>query len=358
GRIAAGEGDLMSESGSDRDSVERLAEEFLARYRRGERPPLSEYTDRHPGHAAEILHLFPALVKIEQLKPAAAAATGPFAGTPDASGMPRPERIGGYRIVGEVGRGGMGVVYEAEQLALGRRVALKVLPLHAAKDGSGLARFRREARAAARLHHTNIVPIHEVGEDGDQCYYAMQLIQGQPLDRVLDELRQLRAAGAATTPGVGGQAAHSLLTGAFQLQRDLDSAARPSLPDGRASSSSVHLPGQTDPSQVLSNRAHYQRSVARVGIQVAEALDYAHREGVIHRDIKPSNLLLDPDGRVWVTDFGLAKMDGAALTHTGDVVGTIRYMAPERFHGWSDPRSDVYSLGLTLYEMLALRPAF
>ena len=98
--------------------------------------------------------------------------------------------------------------------------------------------------------------------------------------------------------------------------------------------------------------------MARVGAQVADALDYAHKEGVIHRDVKPSNLLLDADGRVWITDFGLAKTDGSALTQTGDIVGTIRYMAPERFNGWSDPRSDVYSLGLTLYEMLGLRPAF
>jgi WD40 repeat protein/serine/threonine protein kinase len=348
----------MSESGSDRDSVERLAEEFLARYRQGERPALSEYTDQHPEHAAEILELFPALVKIEQLKPAAVDDTGPFVGTSDPDEAPRPERIGGYRIVREVGRGGMGVVYEAEQLALGRRIALKVLPLHAAQDGSGLARFRREARAAARLHHTNIVPVHEVGEDGALCYYAMQLIQGQPLDCVLDELRRLRTAGAVTAPAGGENIAHSLLTGAFHFQEEQEGVAQPPLPDGRAAPSSVNLPGQTDPSSVRSNRAHYHRSVARVGIQVAEALDYAHREGVIHRDIKPSNLLLDPDGRVWVTDFGLAKTEGDALTNTGDVVGTVRYMAPERFRGWSDPRSDVYSLGLTLYEMLLLRPAF
>jgi serine/threonine protein kinase len=98
--------------------------------------------------------------------------------------------------------------------------------------------------------------------------------------------------------------------------------------------------------------------VAQVGIQVAEALSYAHREGVIHRDIKPSNLLLDTESRVWITDFGLAKTEGDALTHTGDIIGTLRYMAPERFRGSSDPRSDVYSLGLTLYEMLLLRLAF
>src|SRR5262249_36223032 len=123
-------------------------------------------------------------------------------------------------------------------------------------------------------------------------------------------------------------------------------------------SPSAVLPGQTESSAAASGRRQFARSVARVGVQVAEALAYAHREGVIHRDIKPSNLLLDADSRVWITDFGLAKTDGDALTHTGDLLGTLRYMAPERFRGWSDPRSDVYSLGLTLYEMLLLRPAF
>jgi WD40 repeat protein len=127
---------------------------------------------------------------------------------------------------------------------------------------------------------------------------------------------------------------------------------------GSPESSSVTLPGQTDPSAVESNRKRFYRSVVQVGVQVAEALEYAHREGVVHRDVKPSNLLLDAEGRVWVTDFGLAKTAAAGLTQTGDVVGTVRYMAPERFRGWADPRSDVYSLGLTLYELVALRPAF
>ena len=103
----------------------------------------------------------------------------------------------------------------------------------------------------------------------------------------------------------------------------------------------------------------YVRSVARIGVQVAEALEYAHQQGILHRDIKPSNLLLDAQGEVWVTDFGLAKdQDSDELTRTGDIVGTLRYMAPERFDGWSDPRSDVYALGATLYELLTLRPAF
>src|SRR5207302_1786461 len=145
-----------------------------------------------------------------------------------------------------------------------------------------------------------------------------------------------------------GSVAHSLLAG----------LTAPPPPAAAPAGSSVSLPGHTDPSSVSTDRGAYYRSVARVGVQVAQALDYAHKEGVIHRDVKPSNLLLDVDGRVWVTDFGLAKTDGTALTQTGDIVGTVRYMAPERFNGWSDPRSDVYSLGLTLYEMLALRPAF
>src|SRR5262249_19585741 len=109
----------------------------------------------------------------------------------------------------------------------------------------------------------------------------------------------------------------------------------------------------------LSGRAEpgYFRSVARIGIQVAEGLAHAHQQGVLHRDIKPSNLLLDADGEVWVTDFGLAKVEGGdGPTRTGDIVGTLRYMAPERFDGWSDPRSDVYGLEMTLYELLTLRP--
>ena len=103
----------------------------------------------------------------------------------------------------------------------------------------------------------------------------------------------------------------------------------------------------------------YYRAVARLGVQVAEALAHAHGQGVLHRDIKPSNLLLDVDGHVWITDFGLAKLEGSdGPTQTGDIVGTLRYMAPERFEGLSDRRSDLYGLGMTLYELLTLRPAF
>jgi eukaryotic-like serine/threonine-protein kinase len=360
-------------SSGSRDPVELLAEEFLARHRRGERPALAEYTARYPALADRIRDVFPMLVVMEEAdsgaaSPGDAPGTGP-AGASDRDGA-RPDRIAGYRILREVGRGGMGVVYEAEQLSLGRHVALKVLPEPIARDARGLERFRREARAAARLHHTNIVPVHEVGQDGGVVFYAMQFIRGQPLDAVLGELEALRRGPRAPRGPDAPEAmtnasevARSLRTGRFEggpaADPDRASEAPPTatLPTAAGGSSAV-LPGQSEPSAAEAGRRPYDRSVAQVGVQVAEALAYAHREGVVHRDIKPSNLLLDADGRVWVADFGLAKTDGDALTHTGDVVGTLRYMAPERFRGWSDPRSDVYSLGLTLHEMLLLRPAF
>ena len=181
----------MSTSSDSRDygRFDELAEEFAERYRRGERPSLQEYIDRYPELADEIREMFPALVKVEQVdeehvdRDNEAKTGGP------ANAL---QQIGDYRILGEIGRGGMGVVYEAEQVSLGRRVALKVLPRHVAADRMTLERFRREARAAARLHHTNIVPVYEVGQDGDVRFYAMQFIQGQSLDAVITELRHLR----------------------------------------------------------------------------------------------------------------------------------------------------------------------
>src|SRR6266404_9944721 len=193
----------MTEVSADRDPVEVLAEDFVERHRRGERPALSEYTQRFPEHADAIRMLFPALIKIEQLKPAVLDATGAFTPVRDSA---RPQQLGDFRILREVGRGGMGIVYEAEQTSLGRHVALKVLPRHALLDPRQLQRFQREARAAARLHHTNIVPVFGGGEDAGIHYYAMQFIQGQGLDEVLHEVRHLRspaeaAAGARPSGG-------------------------------------------------------------------------------------------------------------------------------------------------------------
>jgi WD40 repeat protein/serine/threonine protein kinase len=261
---------------------------------------------------------------------AAADSTGPGRVRPNLAHC--PERLGDYHLLREVGRGGMGVVYEAEQRSLGRRVALKVLPIRALTETAAVERFRREARLAARLHHSNIVPVFEVGQDGDACFYAMQFIPGHSLDRVL---AQLREPGPAGTPG--------------PITRLLCPNPGTSPPSAGAA------PGRGREGRPP--RLDYS-AVARVGLEAAQALAYAHQRGVLHRDIKPSNLLLDESGTVWVTDFGLAKAEEDGLTRSSDMLGTLRYMAPERFGGACDTRADIYGLGLTLYELLTLRPAF
>jgi WD40 repeat protein/serine/threonine protein kinase len=341
----------MSEIGPERQLVERLAEEFVERYRAGERPSLDEYAAAHPQHADEIRDLFPALVLIEELAPNEDSSVG-APGAPAAAAAPL-ERVGDYRILREIGRGGMGVVYEAEQESLGRRVALKVLHVQAGQDARILWRFRRECRAAAQLHHTNIVPVFEVGQQGDLCYYAMQFIRGQTLDQVFRELQHLRASSVPSAAREGATPIDALTQSHWTGAGKPACAGRP-----RAEHQPAALPDRSELSSVASNYRRYCRNVARLGLQAAEALAYAHAAGIVHRDIKPANLLLDTTGVLWVSDFGLAKTQDPALTDTGDLLGTLRYMAPERFRGECDARADVYALGLTLYELLVLRPAF
>jgi WD40 repeat protein/serine/threonine protein kinase len=381
--------DQTSEHSADFVLLTRLADEFAERYRRGERPSLAEYVERYPHLAADIREVFPALAEVEQVKEDHQEALGQEAAPP----APALQQLGDFRILREVGQGGMGIVYEAEQVSLGRHVALKVLPRNLLPDARAKRRFEREAKAAAKLHHTNIVPVFGVGEQDGLPYYVMQFIQGLGLDEVLDELKKLQLGNARTGTYTGGElrvsrkelsavhVARSLLTGEFHAANDengvgaaeapqdaahqegqtADSSPAPALSDSfTLSSSSVVLPGRSrDGSKSRHRKPTYWQSVASIGAQVANALEYAHKQGIKHRDIKPSNLLLDTQGTVWVTDFGLAKADDQQnLTHTGDIVGTLRYMAPEAFDGRTDARSDVYSLGLTLYEMVALRPAF
>jgi WD40 repeat protein/serine/threonine protein kinase/tetratricopeptide (TPR) repeat protein len=380
----------MSASESRSALVVELAEEFLERYRQGQRPSLKEYADRYPELAAEIRNIFPAMALMENIALADDSLGGGPAG---AGGSPAPLRqLGDFRLIREVGHGGMGVVYEAEQVSLGRHVALKLLPQKVLLDARQARRFEREAKAAARLHHTNIVPVFGVGKQDGLPYYVMQFIQGRGLNEVIEELRRLQHLGQAAprteaARPLGNQppddlsaadVARSLLTGELgpppgptvqDSPRDAGAAAawppasssgeRPADPSSFSSSSAV-LPGQgDDPARAGRKKPTYWQSVAQIGVQVADALEYAHRQGVQHRDIKPSNLLLDTRAAVWVTDFGLAKVDDQPnLTDTGDILGTLRYMPPEAFAGQTDARSDVYALGLTLYELLALRPAF
>jgi WD40 repeat protein len=226
----------------------------------------------------------------------------------------------------------MGVVYEAEQVSLGRRVALKVLPFAATMDPRHLQRFHNEARAAAGLHHTNIVPVYGVGCERGVHYYAMQFIDGRTLADIIAQPQGVPSADVPTTA------------------------------EAEAAASAPTVPPAAQATSAAPHDAAYFCQVAEWGAQAAEALDCAHQMGVVHRDVKPANLLVDAVGRLWVTDFGLAQVQSdSRLTMTGDLVGTLRYMSPEQALAKRvviDHRTDVYSLGATLYELLTLRPAY
>jgi serine/threonine protein kinase/WD40 repeat protein len=372
---------------SSADPFGQIADEFVEALRQGKRPSVEEFARRYPEHADAIREMLPALVLMEKAKSADDSLGQQRQARGSAPAAPL-QQLGDYQILREVGRGGMGVVYEARQLSLGRHVAIKVLPSHALLDPRQLGRFQREARSAARLHHTNIVPVFGVGEQDGLHYYVMQFIQGLGLDVVLDELRHLRQPRGKLAPTQGDvprlptsvnrdvsavAVARGLLSGDFrqpdqagelttaQQERAADAGDAVSTPVRAADTTApIHLPGQSETSTLSESGRQYWQSVARIGMQVADALAHAASQGVLHRDIKPSNLLLDDTGNVWVTDFGLAKADsdGDNLTHTGDIIGTLRYMAPERFSGKGDLRSDICSLGLSLYEMLTLKAAF
>ncbi|MBX3427831.1 MAG: serine/threonine protein kinase [Pirellulales bacterium] len=316
-----------------------LMDEYLISLEHGAPLDLDEMIAAHPALEADIREF---AASVEQLHRAAQESPLPGEATEPAleSISPATQRLGDYRIVRELGRGGMGIVYEAEQLSLARRVALKVLPFAAMWDRKQLARFQNEARAAAQLHHPHIVPVFGVGQDRGVHYYAMQMVSGQSLDKLLADLRRGAELRSAETAGPGGTTASP----------------------GAATMRSLVETADLSPARRGAGFRAYCRAVAELGVQAAEALQYAHDCGVIHRDVKPSNLLLDDRNAAWITDFGLARIQGdVGVTATGDVVGTLRYMSPEQAAGQQaliDPRTDVYSLGATLYELLTLAPAF
>jgi serine/threonine protein kinase/Flp pilus assembly protein TadD len=300
-------------SGSLDALIGQVADEFLQRQKSGESPDPEEYAARHPEAAELIRNVLRSLRLIEESAGGAGTSDEPLAGT-----------LGDYRLIREVGRGGMGVVYEAEQISLGRRVALKVLPFAATMDARHLQRFHNEARAAASLHHEHIVPVYAVGCERGVHFYAMQFIEGLTLAQVIS--RQ-DAAGETTAPHAAGADDTTPRPAATETPRD----------------------------------AAFFRRAAEWGAQAAEALEHAHSLGVVHRDVKPGNLMIDAQGKLWVADFGLARTAAEGnLTMTGDVLGTLRYTSPEQAlakHGLVDHRTDVYALGATLYELLTGRPA-
>jgi Protein kinase domain len=249
-------------------------------------------------------------------------------------GQATPRRLGDFELIREIGRGGMGVVYEARQISLNRKVALKVLGPGLGLTARAVDRFQHEAEAAARLHHTHIVPVYATGAEDGVHYYAMELIDGPSLDQVL---RQLRGPAETTTPAALAQT--EVYEAKLGVAQDVGLSA----------------------SSLISGGTYFD-TVAQMLAGIADALDHAHQHGVIHRDLKPSNLLLSPDGRLSLNDFGLARMlEQPGMTMTGEFVGTPLYMAPEQIAAGRvpiDQRADVYSLGATLYEMLTLQAPF
>jgi serine/threonine protein kinase len=341
---------VQAESDCARESLlSEAVDEFLDRVQRGEQPVLEDYASRYPQIADELRDILPALRAMQGSAPHQPDGD-PSAATSDAG------CLGDFRIRREIGRGGMGVVYEAEQISLRRRVALKVLPFAAAVDARRLERFKNEALAAARLHHSNIVPVYAVGCERGVYYYAMQMIEGLSL---ADMIGQMKAPTVFAERHVEPANLPSFDTS--HVLAELFCADAPPAPEAK--------PSETQPRSAAAistvstgSVADFFRTVARLGIQAADALEHAHGLDVVHRDIKPANLLVDARGNLWVTDFGLARLrSDVELTTPGDIVGTYRYMSPEQAlgrNGVVDHRTDIYSLGATLYELLTLRPVF
>ncbi len=245
-------------------------------------------------------------------------------------GPPEPGVLGDFRLVRPLGHGGMGEVYEAIQRSLGRRVALKILPAHRAGAPAALARFRREAELLASLRHEHIVAVHASGEAHGRHFFAMELIDGATLAQVVDQLK----AGGTTAGRCDGSS--------------LANALRAVLGDPAAG-------------ERLVARDHVTAVAGCLAI-VARALAHVHAHGIVHRDVKPSNILLRADGLPLLTDFGLARSDdGPGMTRTGDFAGTPHYVAPEQIAGGAkdaDERTDVFALGVTLYELVTLQRPF
>jgi serine/threonine protein kinase len=318
----------------------QAVQEYMAALESGRKPDRDEFIARHADIAPALSECLAGLELVHTAGPK-------LREPPPALGGETPTALGDFRIVREIGRGGMGVVYEAIQLSLGRRVALKVLPFAAALDSRQLQRFKNEAQAAAHLHHQHIVPVYAVGVERGMHFYAMQMIEGRNLAAVVEELRRVPSqSGTIHKPSSAPTA---------------DLPRRESESRGPAAETRPELGAQF--STMRTQRAgDFYRTIARLVAQAADALDYAHQNGIVHRDIKPANLMVDAGGNLWVTDFGLAQMQAdAGLTQSGDLLGTLRYMSPEQAggpRGLIDHRTDVYSLGATMYELLTLRPIF
>jgi serine/threonine protein kinase len=333
--------DLDATTVAEIGDLERLATEFADQLRLGRPVRFEDYIAQHPHLAAGIRELFPVIQAMEQHKQARETGVWKRFGLE----IVCPEQLDDCRVVREIGRGGMGVVFEARREPSNERVAVKWLPWSAGPKSPEKERFEREAQTIGKLQHPNIVSMLGYGEDCGHSYFVMPYVEGVSLDHVIHRLRvrealrfdheiaRLHPKSSNSQPTNGTK-----LADLVELQEPDDN------PDG-ASTTNRGL------------RRNSWKLFARIAMHVARALSHAHRQGILHNDIKPGNLLLDSAGRVWVTDFGVARpldCDG----EWREVSGTLRYMAPERFSGYFDELSDLYSLGLTLYELVTRQAAF
>jgi eukaryotic-like serine/threonine-protein kinase len=318
----------------ERDPLELLATEFVAGLRQGAEPAIESLVEAHPELAAEIQELFPLLTAMESWKTYRETTSYEHRSLETVSGG----KFGDFRVIREIGRGGMGVVFEAEELRTARRVAIKVLPY--LRSSTRRALFQREASTAARLWHPHIVPVYNFGEHEGLCYYSMRLVRGVGLNWVIDRLSGHQGSVVADDVSQGFEAAAAKPTRS-PLVGTIDGP-----------------PGQL-PLVAWRIARNSWFEIARIGAQVADALEYAHINGTIHGDIKPANLLLDAAANAWVTDFGLSRNQNEPLEHAlAGPGGTLRYLAPEQLSGDVDVRTDIYALGVTLFELSTRTPAF
>ncbi|MFN9218244.1 MAG: serine/threonine-protein kinase, partial [Planctomyces sp.] len=352
---------------------ELLREELEYLQKRGQHPSADDLQRRFP-HDSDVIAdvLSPAQVgagvaaddRTLPADPGQLADSGPVMTRHAGSRDEWKPQIKGFQLYEQLGKGGMGVVYRAVDHHR-RQVALKVLPPERLSDKRAQERFDNEIYALGRLRHQNIVQVHESGQRDGVYFYSMDYIRGQNLAALIraasDQITARKAGAAAVTPPVASLSTQQQNTSHSGQRADGGSGSTPQPPEG-----AIIYPSSDFLQTFLGRRSSSENrratdAVVQIGIDVAEALHYAHGSGVTHRDLKPANLLLDVTGRVWVADFGLAQVDdGAALTMEGEVLGTWRYMSPEQLMGGRvivDSLTDIYSLGVTLYELLCLQPA-
>ncbi len=338
------------------NQMDELAEEYAKLLRQQTNPDFETYLARFEGNKEELRDLLKSIATIEGLKQGAELQDHSVTSESELQVL---QQIDDYKIIREIGRGGMGIVYEAVDQSLDRRVALKVLSSSLLGEPKHIARFRREARAAARLRHSNIVPVFGVGLSEQYHYYVMDLIEGQSLrthmQHSLPNLSQepltMATSDAASNDDfnladenrteIQNTSKLSKAASTLKSQRSSRMPAASHSGDKHAETKSVPTPRNCT--------EEFFQWVAKLGADVAEALHYAHQQGVLHRDIKPANLLLDCNGEVWIADFGLAKLaEHGEFTKTGELLGTPQYLPPVTFLGNYDPRSEQYAVALTL----------